>query len=211
MSAQEPGLQAAAVDKLGNFEIQLFKADVVNHGTGVDGALLEFQIPEKLRGQQPVLLQAPGVAISFNVDKVNLLLPYLEQNSLFPVVMGWYGCLTCTVASQVTAADLQADYTGVAKVTVEGDTDPSNNESSATAWSAQFPHHRRLYGLHRRCLHGPHHQRPSRDQSHEHRVAWQGGAQSDHCDSDRLGESGGGVQRCQRQFQLHRYTHGWCA
>lgn len=133
VSAQEPGLQAAAVDKLGNFEIQLFKADVVNHGTGVDGALLEFQIPEKLRGQQPVLLQAPGVAISFNVDKVNLLLPYLEQNSLFPVVMGWYGCLTCTVASQVTAADLQADYTGVAKVTVEGDTDPSNNESSATA------------------------------------------------------------------------------
>ncbi|MEZ4870505.1 MAG: DNRLRE domain-containing protein [Caldilineaceae bacterium] len=137
VTAKEAALQAAAVDgKLGNFEIQLFKVDVTNKGTGVDGARLEFQIPEKLRGQQPALLRTAGIdekSISFNAGKVSMILPYIEQNNLFTVVMGWYGCLTCTLASQVAAADLNADYTGVATVTVAGDVDTSNNESSATA------------------------------------------------------------------------------
>jgi len=48
-------------------------------------------------------------------------------------VLGWYGCITCTLASQVAAADVNAEYTGVATLTVEGDVDTSNNQSSATA------------------------------------------------------------------------------
>ena len=48
---QNTAVQAAAVDKLGNFEIQLFKIDYSNRGsTTAQNALLAFQIPEKLRG-----------------------------------------------------------------------------------------------------------------------------------------------------------------
>lgn len=137
VAKQDTGLQAASTDKLGNFEIQLFKADVINLGaTGVSNALLEFQIPEKFRGQQPTILRAPGVkteSISFNFDKLTLLLPYLEQDNVYSVVLGWYGCITCTLASNVMAANTTVDYTGVAKVTADGDSDTSNNQSSATA------------------------------------------------------------------------------
>lgn len=137
VTAEEPGLQAAAINKLGNFEIQDFKIDIENIGnTGVEGALLEFQIPEKLMGQKPTLLRAPGIPsgnISFSAGKVSMILPYLEQNSFLPIVMGWYGCLTCTLTSNVSAAGITTDYTGVASVTVEGDTDTSNNQVSATA------------------------------------------------------------------------------
>ena len=79
VTADEPGLQAAAADKLGNFEIQLFKIDYANIGvTGVSNALLEFQIPERLRGLQPVLVKGSQVAmadISFNFDRLSVVLP----------------------------------------------------------------------------------------------------------------------------------------
>jgi plastocyanin len=133
---QEPGLQAATIDKLGNFEIQMFKVDVANIGaTGVVSALLEFQIPEQLRGQQPVVLQAPGVPqrnISFNFDKLSLTLPYIEQDNTYSVVLGWYGCITCTLASNVTAASAEVEYTASATVIATGDTDTSNNQRSTT-------------------------------------------------------------------------------
>lgn len=137
VAKQDAGLQAASTDKLGNFEIQLFKVDVVNMGAaGVTNALLEFQIPEKFRGQQPSVLRAPGVSpqnISVNVDKLTMLLPHIEQDNVYSVVLGWYGCITCTVASNVTAAAATAEYTGIATVTAAGDSDTSNNQSSATA------------------------------------------------------------------------------
>ncbi len=137
VTAEEPGLQAAAINKLGNFEIQDFKIDIENVGNaGVEGALLEFQIPEKLRGQKPSLLRAPGIPsgnISFSAGKVSMILPFMEQNSFIPIVMGWYGCITCTLASNVAAAGIDADYTGIATVTVDGDIDTSNNEVTATA------------------------------------------------------------------------------
>lgn len=132
VAKQEAGLQAAAVDQLGNFEIQMFKIDVANIGSaGVQGALLEFQIPEKLRGQQPVVLRAPGVSsqnISFNFDKLTMLLPFIEQNNVFEVVLGWYGCITCTLA-----ASADVDYTANVNLMVTGDVDTSNNTSSATS------------------------------------------------------------------------------
>lgn len=135
--AQQEGALAATADKLGNFEIQLFQIEVTNlGGAGVNNALLEFQIPEKFRGVQPRLIRTPGVkaeSISFNFDKLSFVLPYLEQENVYQVVLGWYGCITCTVASHVSAAAATAEYTGIATVTATGDADTSNNQSSATA------------------------------------------------------------------------------
>jgi hypothetical protein len=43
-SAEEIGLQAAAVEELGNFEIQIFKINYQNVGSAsANGALLEFR------------------------------------------------------------------------------------------------------------------------------------------------------------------------
>jgi plastocyanin len=136
-TTQGLGVQAASSDKLGNFEIQMFKIDYSNIGTTrVDGALLEFQIPEKLHGLHPVIVKGTGVtqeSISFNFDKLSLVLPHIEQNALGSVVLGWYGCITCTVANQVAAANTAVDYTASVKITVNGDVDASNNNASATA------------------------------------------------------------------------------
>lgn len=137
IAKQDLGLQAAAADQLGNFEIQMFKIDVANIGkTGANNALLEFQIPEKFRGVPPVIVRTPGVSsqsISFNFDKISFILPFIEQDNLYSVVLGWYGCITCTLTSQLSAAQATVDYTGVAKVTLGGDSDAGNNESRATA------------------------------------------------------------------------------
>lgn len=135
--AQQGDLSAAAADQLGNFEIQMFQIEVTNlGGAGVNNALLEFQIPEKFRGIQPRLIRAPGVkteSISFNFDKLSFVLPSIEQANVYQVLLGWYGCITCTVASNASAAATLAEYTGVATVTATGDADSSNNQSSATA------------------------------------------------------------------------------
>jgi len=138
VTADEAALHAAAVDQLGNFKIQEFQIEIKNKGiVPAEGALLEFQIPEKLQGQRPALLRTPGIPstnIIFEAGKVSMRLPKLEQGNFFPpIVMGWIGCLTCTVASNVTAAGIMADYTGIATVTADGDIDTSNNQRSATA------------------------------------------------------------------------------
>ena len=137
VTAEEPGLQAAAVDKLGNFEIQIFKIDYANVGAaGVSSALLEFQIPEKFHGIPPTLVKgthATAESISFNFDRLSIVLPSLEPNRGGSVVLGWYGCITCTLASSVAAASTAEDYTASVKVTAAGDVDTSNNQSSATA------------------------------------------------------------------------------
>jgi hypothetical protein len=140
ISAQEPGFATASADNLGNFEIQIFKIDYANIGSvAADGALLEFQIPEKFHGTRPILVRGAGQSqesISFNFTNLSLLLPHIEQNAFGTVVLGWYGCITCTLASNVTAADAAhtaADYTASVNITVNGDVDGSNNSSSATA------------------------------------------------------------------------------
>lgn len=141
-TAQELGVAAADADKLGNFEIQLWKVDYANIGTtAVVSALLEFQIPEKLRGLRPALVRGGGVtqnSISFNFDKLSAVLPALEPNSAGTVILGWYGCITCTLASSVNAADAEsawAEYTANVNITVSGDVDASNNQGSASATS----------------------------------------------------------------------------
>ena len=137
VTAEGPDLQAAAADKLGNFEIQLFKIDFANIGiTGVSNALLEFQIPERLRGIRPTLIKGTDVAmegISFNFDRLSVGLPPLAPNTGGSVVLGWYGCITCTRASNAVPANADADYSASVNVIADGDVDLSNNQSSATA------------------------------------------------------------------------------
>ena len=93
------------------------------------GALLEFQIPEKLRDGEIVLLQAPGIAqedITRSIEKIQFGLPDLRLGDGGGIILGWYGCLTCTLA----AADVTAGFDGNVSVTLEGDVDPSNNQST---------------------------------------------------------------------------------
>ncbi len=131
-SSQDLGLQAAALAKLGNFEIQLFKIDYENLGSvPAQNALLEFQIPEKLRDLEIILVKGTDVTkedISFNFDKLSFILPHIEQNARGSLVLGWYGCITCTV----TAATSAVDHTASVNVTLDGDIDTSNNQSTAT-------------------------------------------------------------------------------
>lgn len=115
-----------------NFAEIRFKIDYANVGSRTaSGALLEFQIPEKLRDMEIKWLRAPNVAqdqITRNPDSISLTLPDLEPGANGTVVLGWAGCLTCTVASSISADE----YTAVARARLEGDVDPSNNEDSIT-------------------------------------------------------------------------------
>lgn len=131
-ASAQPGLAAAALEQLGNFEIQLFKIDYENIGAAAaQNALFEFQIPAQLRNSELVLVKGTEVtreSISFNFDKLSFTLPHIEQGVRGSVVLGWYGCITCTV----TAANANVDYTGSVNATVNGDIDTSNNQSSTT-------------------------------------------------------------------------------
>ncbi|MEZ4622469.1 MAG: GEVED domain-containing protein, partial [Caldilineaceae bacterium] len=133
VAAQEPGLQAAAVEKLGNFEIQLFKIDYGNIGVQTaTGAKLTFSKPPALQNGKLILLQSPGIApssFSLNFEKIEVILPELTPNKFGAITLGWYGCLTCTLA----AANVNADITANVEVTLAGDVDTSNNQSNATA------------------------------------------------------------------------------
>ncbi len=128
---QQLDVQAAAA-KLGNFEIQMFKIDYENLGTApAQNALVEFQIPEKLRDLEIILAKGTDVGredITFSADKLSFILPAIEQNARGSLVLGWYGCITCTV----TAATAAVDYTASVNVILDGDIDPSNNQSTTT-------------------------------------------------------------------------------
>ena len=107
------------IDSL-NFAKIVFKIGYENLGSRTaSGARIEFQIPEKLRGAGIDLLRAPGAAddkIERKPDAINLALPDLEPGAVGTVTLGWTGCLTCTVASNVGADE----YTAVARVRLEG-------------------------------------------------------------------------------------------
>lgn len=130
---QNASVQGAATDALGNFEIQLFKIEYSNRGAATaQNALLEFQIPEPLRGAELALLQSPGIRsenISFNFDKLKFALDPLAPGQDGVIVLGWVGCITCTVSASGAALASSATVTAQ----LAGDTDASNNQSSATA------------------------------------------------------------------------------
>ena len=120
-----------------NFAEIRFKIDYANLGSRTaNGALLEFQIPEKLRDMEIDLLRAPGVArdqIERKPGSISFALPDMEPGSIGTVTLGWTGCLTCTVVSSAEASSVGADeYTAVARIRLEGDVDLSNNEDSLT-------------------------------------------------------------------------------
>ncbi len=129
---QQPDLQAAATDQLGNFEIQIFRIDYENIGLApAQNALLEFQIPEKLRDMEIILVKGTDVSranMTRTGDKLSFILPHIEQNAHGSLVLGWYGCITCTVS----AASADVEYTANVNITLAGDIDPSNNQSSTT-------------------------------------------------------------------------------
>ena len=73
-------------------------------------------------------------SISFNFDRLSLALPTLAPNTGGSLVLGWYGCITCTLAATSAAPSAAVvDYTANVKITVPGDVDTTNNEASATA------------------------------------------------------------------------------
>ncbi len=126
-----------AADKLGNFEIQLFKIDYQNIGSAnATNSVLEFQIPEKLRDMEIVMAKGTDVAveqISFNFDRLTVSLPDLKPGHTGSIILGWYGCITCTLMANAPSANApQVDYTGNVNVTAAGDVDTSNNTGSAT-------------------------------------------------------------------------------
>ncbi len=133
------GLRAADTSMVSNIDAVAsnpavrFKINYENRGSqAARGALLEFQIPEKLRDLEIDLLQAPNIApdrITRTPGTINLALPDMEPGAAGTVTLGWTGCLTCTVASSSISS---GDYTASAKVTLDGDTDPSNDQPSVT-------------------------------------------------------------------------------
>jgi plastocyanin len=66
--------------------------------------------------------------LQISQGKISLLLPYMEQSARGSVVLGWYGCITCTRWSKL----VHIDATGYVTVTAPGDMDASNNSASAT-------------------------------------------------------------------------------
>jgi len=131
--AQDGFASGATADKPGNFEIQLFKIDYSNRGaTTAQNALLEFQIPEHLRGVELAMLQAPGIPsenISLNFDKLQFAPGPLAPGQGGAIVLGWYGCITCTVSTAGVALESPATVSAQ----LADDTDTSNNQSSAVA------------------------------------------------------------------------------
>ncbi len=129
--AQAGLVQDATADQLGNFEIQIFKIDYSNLGaTTAQNALLEFQIPEKLRDSEIVLWRsstAPSESFSLNFERIRVALGALAPGASGSVTLGWYGCITCTV----TTANATLSGLATVTVTVAGDVNPGNNHSSA--------------------------------------------------------------------------------
>ncbi|MEZ4711063.1 MAG: GEVED domain-containing protein [Caldilineaceae bacterium] len=136
-------VSAAQVDSwVADFRVR-FEIDYTNNGTSdANGALLEFQIPEKLLDGQIELLRAPGIAnssIKQLPGKIQFGLPDLRPGEFGAIVMGWTGCLTCTVASNVLAANVSAplssgpleSYDASVNVTLTGDVNPANNQATA--------------------------------------------------------------------------------
>jgi len=116
-----------------NFDVR-FRIDYSNRGDSTaNGALLEFQIPEKLWGSQPSFLRAPGIAtanIKFDTNKISFGLPALKMGGIGTIIVGWTGCLTCTLAANIRVTDLAtptADFDAAVNVSLADDLNTENN------------------------------------------------------------------------------------
>ncbi len=136
---QEPTavVNAQAAATAVNFRAR-FRLQYANRGARTaQGALLEFQIPEKLQGVPLELLRAPGIeegSIDVGNGSIRFTLPDLSVGSFGTIVLGWTGCLTCTLTTQVAAADVTApavEFAATATVTLAGDVNSANDQATA--------------------------------------------------------------------------------
>ncbi|CAG0927934.1 hypothetical protein TFLX_00709 [Thermoflexales bacterium] len=102
-----------------------FKIDYANLGSRpASGAVLTLSLPAQLQGIPPTVLQAPGIP-SGNIQRthsqISFILPYIEQDNVHQIVLGW-----ATFPSPLTALP----YTMTASVHLNGDLDLSNNQAT---------------------------------------------------------------------------------
>ena len=123
VTSQAPAVQTAAVERLGNFEIQDFKIDYANLGSQTaSGSVLTFTKPPQLRDLEIILLRAPGIPNQNMVDsgaQISFALPDLQPGDTGSILMSWRG-------------DAHTEYTATVSATLAGDSDSSNNQSSTT-------------------------------------------------------------------------------
>ncbi len=95
--------------------------DYANLGSRpAEGGVLTFTIPTDLQGVPPSVIQAPGIApgdIHRTNTHISFLLPYLEQDNVRHIMLGWEGSFTKPITIS-------------AHVNLSGDTDLSNNTST---------------------------------------------------------------------------------
>lgn len=100
-----------------------FKIEYGNFGSRpASGGLLTFTIPTQLQGITPTVLHAPGIPlgdIQRTNNRISFLLPYLEQDNVHQIVIGWE-----------RPVNGFTPYTATARIDVAGDLDPSNNQAT---------------------------------------------------------------------------------
>ncbi len=101
-------------------------------------AVINFPIPAALRDGEIILLAAPGLEPDQYVatdDLWQFKLGDLRPHDFGPIILGWTGCLTCTVTSANVGADVATPAQQVevsASIRAENDINPDNNQDSAT-------------------------------------------------------------------------------
>ena len=124
-SGDQQALERHASPTAATEEIR-FKVDYANLGARTaHDAVLTFQIPTELQGQQPTILQAPDIPpgnITYENDHISFLLPSVEQDNF--IILGW----TTTPDS----SSVPDSYTASVAVPLNGDIDLNNNQAATT-------------------------------------------------------------------------------
>ncbi len=71
---------------------------------------MSSRVPEKLRGQL-LEVQAPGLssdAFSLNFEEIKVTFTALAPGEQGTILLGWRGCLTCTVAAAAPVQEVTA-------------------------------------------------------------------------------------------------------
>lgn len=127
---QNPPLRATVVTTTGEIR---FKIDYSNIGSrAANGAVLTFSIPTALQGISPTMLHAPGIPagnITRTDTAVSFLLPYIEQDNVYRIMLGWATFPGSLAANQANAV---GSYTPSVNVHLPGDLDLSNNSVTTT-------------------------------------------------------------------------------
>jgi plastocyanin len=98
--------------------------------------VLTFSIPTALQGISPTVLHAPGIPAG-NITRTNtavsFLLPYIEQDNVYRIMLGWPIAPGNLIANQAAQrANALGSYTPSVNVQLPGDLDLSNNSITTT-------------------------------------------------------------------------------